>query len=99
LSANYTVPFAGGNLAFASTFYHTSSYFADNGNSYLIPAWANLNGSITLSSSDGNKSIGIWGDNLTNDRHLRTNGLSATSNVGVLASPWRAGVRFTYRFQ
>lgn len=99
ITGNYKVPFAGGDLTFASTFYHTSSYFADNGNSYLIPSWVNLNASITLSSPDGNRSIGIWGDNLTNDRHYRTVGLSATSNVGVLASPWRAGVRFTYRFE
>jgi len=99
ISANYKVPFAGGDLTFAGTFYHTSSYFADNGNSYLIPGWENLNASVTLASADGTKSIGIWGDNLTNSKHLRTNGLSATSNVGVLASPWRAGVRFTYRFE
>lgn len=94
LTSTYTVPAFGGELAFSGSLYWSDEYYSDNGNSYLEPAWENLNAQVAWTSPGEKYRLSLFGENLTDTRRLRTNSLSGGGNVGVLAPPLRFGVRF-----
>lgn len=96
LSSDYMVPTSYGAVTVAGSYYWTSHYFSDNGNSYREPSYANLNAQISWADPKGQFKVTVFGENLTDSRHYLSTQISTLGLTGALAKPRRGGLRLEY---
>jgi len=95
----YRTDLGGGELQFSSNLYYTSKfYFGPSGTQFPQEGFETLSARVQWTDSSGAVTLGIWGDNITNNRHLNavqynSFGLGASWN-----SPVTYGADATFRF-
>lgn len=99
IAASYTTDLAGGELQFSGNLYYTSKfYFGPSGVQFPQKGYEVASARMQWTDPSGAYTIGIWGDNLTNNRHLdavqyNSIGLGANWN-----EPVTYGADVTFKF-
>lgn len=99
IGASYRADLAGGELRFSGNLYYTSKfYFGPSGTQFPQKAYEIATARVQWTDPSDSYTVAIWGDNLTNDRHLT----AVQYNSFGLGASWNApvtyGVEFGFRF-
>ena len=98
-NANYSIPVSGDSdlLISGGVSYQGASYW-DTYNRVREPAYTLVDLRLMYRFSDERFQIGLWGENLTNERYRLTTNISANLDGEVLAKPRTYGVEFKASF-
>lgn len=99
IGASYRTDLGGGELQFSGNLYYTSKfYFGPSGTQFPQKAYETATARVQWTDPSDSYTLAIWGDNLTNNRHLN----AVQYNSFGLGASWNApvtyGVEFGFRF-
>lgn len=86
LGASYVAPLAGGNLTLSGNLYYTSSFFFDASQQFKQRGYETLSARVQWEDASKHFTVAVFGDNLTNDRHVN----QVISNTVATGAGWNS---------
>jgi len=98
IGARYTVPVGGGALATSANLYYTSKFYFDSSNQFFQDGYTLLSARIEWTDPTGRYTIGVHGENLTDEEYI---GTILANNPGIGAywgapRTWGADLRVNF---
>jgi iron complex outermembrane recepter protein len=99
VGADWRLPLAdGGNVTSSLHFYHSGKYYFDVTNREYQTPYSTLNGRVVWNLADHLTSLGVWANNLTNEKYLAVAVETAFGDDGQLAPPRTFGFTLARKF-
>jgi len=99
VGADWRLPLAdGGNVTSSLHFYHSAQYFFDVTNREYQSPYSTLNGRIVWNLADHLTSVGVWANNITDEKYLSMAAASTFGDQVQLAPPRTFGVSLARKF-
>ncbi|MCJ8157395.1 TonB-dependent receptor [Sphingomonas sp. LaA6.9] len=96
ITGTYRLPIDSGDWRASATYYYNDGFFFEADNRVRQPNYSLLSTSLTY--TQGDMSVRLWGNNLTNEQVMNTVLTSQLNSVRKLNAPRAYGVTLEYRY-